>query len=189
MHLLSIFFFFFWALLLPQYHVCCAKLLQACLTLCDPMGRSPPGSSVHGILQARILGWVVMPSSISIKNCYLKSFYPMYFSCIYRSLGFPSISFFFFKSQQPSNSSQVKILGRVLRRREGWHGPLMVSCSAAREGRCHQSSLLRCLQIQGAQGSWLQPTQAHGSWEQGPRLELTGESGGWGWLGGTASLV
>ena len=32
-------------------------------TLCDPMGCSPPGSSVHGILQARILEWVAMPSS------------------------------------------------------------------------------------------------------------------------------
>ena len=33
----------------------CAKLLKSCLTLCDPMDCSPPGSSVHGILQARIL--------------------------------------------------------------------------------------------------------------------------------------
>ena len=33
----------------------CAKLLQSCLTLCDPLDCSPPGSSVHGILQARIL--------------------------------------------------------------------------------------------------------------------------------------
>ena len=33
------------------------------LTLCDPMGCSPPGSSVHGILQARTLEWVAMPSS------------------------------------------------------------------------------------------------------------------------------
>ena len=31
---------------------------QSCLTLCDPMDYSPPGSSVHGILQARILEWV-----------------------------------------------------------------------------------------------------------------------------------
>ena len=30
-----------------------AKLLQSCLTLCDPRDHSPPGSSVHGILQAR----------------------------------------------------------------------------------------------------------------------------------------
>ena len=31
---------------------------QSCLTLCDPMDTSPPGSSVHGILQARILEWI-----------------------------------------------------------------------------------------------------------------------------------
>ena len=31
---------------------------QLCSTLCDPMDYSPPGSSVHGILQARILKWV-----------------------------------------------------------------------------------------------------------------------------------
>ena len=41
----------------------CAKLLQLCSTLCDPMDCSPPGSSVHGILQARMLEWVAMPSS------------------------------------------------------------------------------------------------------------------------------
>ena len=41
----------------------CAKLLQSCLTLCDPMNYSPPGSSVHGIHQARDLKWVAMPSS------------------------------------------------------------------------------------------------------------------------------
>ena len=40
-----------------------AKLLQSCPTLCKPMDCSPPGSSVHGILQARVLEWVVMPSS------------------------------------------------------------------------------------------------------------------------------
>ena len=32
-------------------------------TLCNPMDCSPPGSSVHGILQTRILEWVAMPSS------------------------------------------------------------------------------------------------------------------------------
>ena len=36
---------------------------QSCPTLCDPMDCSPPGSSVHGILQARILKWVAMPFS------------------------------------------------------------------------------------------------------------------------------
>ena len=36
------------------------KVLVTQLCLCDPMDRSPPGSSVHGILQARILEWVVI---------------------------------------------------------------------------------------------------------------------------------
>ena len=34
-----------------------AKSLQSCLTLCDPMDSSLPGSSIHGILQARVLEW------------------------------------------------------------------------------------------------------------------------------------
>ena len=40
-----------------------ATLLQLCPILCDPMDCSPTGSSVHGILQERILEWVTMPSS------------------------------------------------------------------------------------------------------------------------------
>ena len=39
------------------------KSLQSCPTLCDPIDCSPPGFSVHGILQARITEWVAMPSS------------------------------------------------------------------------------------------------------------------------------
>ena len=47
-------------------HADAAKSLQSCLTLCDPMDCSPPGSSVHGILQARILVWVAISSSRGI---------------------------------------------------------------------------------------------------------------------------
>ena len=42
-------------------HMC--SVAKLCLTLCDPMDCGPPGSSVHGILQARILVWVAVPSS------------------------------------------------------------------------------------------------------------------------------
>ena len=58
----------------PPYHiqiaavllVCvCAKSLQSCLTLCDPVDKIPPGSSVHGISQARILDWVAISSRAS----------------------------------------------------------------------------------------------------------------------------
>ena len=40
-----------------------AKLLPSCVTVCKPTDCSPPGSSVHGILQARILEWAAISSS------------------------------------------------------------------------------------------------------------------------------
>ena len=48
---------------LGSYFMWAAQSLQSCLTLCDPMDYSPPGSSVHGILQTRIPEWVVISSS------------------------------------------------------------------------------------------------------------------------------
>ena len=42
---------------------CCCSVSQWWPTLCDPMNCSPPGTSAHGIFQARILGWVAMHSS------------------------------------------------------------------------------------------------------------------------------
>ena len=48
----------------PQSKLTCGVLVaHSCLTHCDPMDCSPPGFSVHGILQARILQWVAMPFS------------------------------------------------------------------------------------------------------------------------------
>ena len=41
----------------------CAKSLRSCLALCDPVDCSPPGSSVHGVLQVRTLQWVAVSSS------------------------------------------------------------------------------------------------------------------------------
>ena len=46
----------FWA-----YNSCASA--QSCPTLCDPMDCSPPGSSVHGVSQARTLEWVAISSS------------------------------------------------------------------------------------------------------------------------------
>ena len=40
-----------------------AKSLQSCLTLCDPIDDSPPGSPIPGILQARTLEWVAISFS------------------------------------------------------------------------------------------------------------------------------
>ena len=44
------------------------KGVQSCSTLCDPMDCSLPGSSVHGIFQARILEWVAFPSPGDLPN-------------------------------------------------------------------------------------------------------------------------
>ena len=46
-----------------------AKSLQSCLILCDPIDGSPPGSCVHGILQARVLEWGAIAFS---KNKHMK---------------------------------------------------------------------------------------------------------------------
>ena len=49
------------------YAAAAAKSLQSCPILCDPIDSSPPGSSVPGILQARILEWV----AISFSNAFM----------------------------------------------------------------------------------------------------------------------
>ena len=43
--------------------ICMCSVTQSCPTVCDPMDCSPPGSSVHGIFQARILEWVAISFS------------------------------------------------------------------------------------------------------------------------------
>ena len=52
--------YWLWSLTHTRVH---AQLLQLCPTLCNTMYCGPPGSSVHGISQARILEWVVISSS------------------------------------------------------------------------------------------------------------------------------
>ena len=47
----------------PHPYLCVCLVIQSCPTLCNPMDCSPPGSSVHGVLQERTLEWVAMPSS------------------------------------------------------------------------------------------------------------------------------
>ena len=48
---------------IPREYLMQMLVTQSCLTLCDPMDCSLPGSSVHEILQARILEWVAIPFS------------------------------------------------------------------------------------------------------------------------------
>ena len=48
--------------------VCVCSVTQSCLTLCDPMDYSPPGSSAHGILQARNWSGLPFPSPGDLPN-------------------------------------------------------------------------------------------------------------------------
>ena len=59
---------------IPKKWITRVKLLQSCLALCDTMDRILPGSSVHRILQARILKWVAMPFS-RVSSCIAGGFF------------------------------------------------------------------------------------------------------------------
>ena len=65
-----------------------ASLLQLCPTLCDPMDHGLPGSSVHGILQARTLEWVAIFFSnkwrITFKNCKSPYCTPIIYNIVYQ---------------------------------------------------------------------------------------------------------
>ena len=49
-----------------------SEVARSCPTLCDPMDCSPPGSSIHGIFQARVLEWGTIAFSCSL-NCFIKN--------------------------------------------------------------------------------------------------------------------
>ena len=55
--------------LCPLSHLSECSVTQSCPTLCDPKDGSPPGSSVHGILQARMPEWLPFPSPSVILGC------------------------------------------------------------------------------------------------------------------------
>ena len=63
--------FVFWELKkLPAAAAAAAKSLQSCPTLCDPIDGSPPGSSIHGIFQARVLEWGAIGENSFAIICY-----------------------------------------------------------------------------------------------------------------------
>ena len=78
----------------------CAQSLQSCPTLCHPMDCSPPGSSVHGILQARILEQVAFPPPGDLPDPGIK---PM-------SLVSPALAGGFFTIETPGKPSEASWL-------------------------------------------------------------------------------
>ena len=78
-----------------------AKVLQSCPTLCDTVDSSPPGYSVHGILQARILEWVANSFSKQNNPSHLHFLHSIKFQTSYHLtnfLGFFSVSHCFLSS-------------------------------------------------------------------------------------------
>ena len=94
-----------------QYLRVLVLVVQLCLTLCDPMDGSPPGSSVHGILQARGLERVAIPFSRDLPRPGIKSRSPALWadslpstvSCIYWVL-------FCINQSRPQNTREKEIL-------------------------------------------------------------------------------
>ena len=66
--------------------LCCAEPLQSCPPLCDPVNCGPPGSSAHGIIQARMLEWVAMLPPGDLPNPGIKPVFPTlaggFFTCL-----------------------------------------------------------------------------------------------------------
>ena len=79
---------------------CCCLAAQSCPTLCDPMDWCQPGSSVHGILEARILGWVAFPSPGGLPHPGIK-------------LESPALAGGFFATE-PSGKSPQRIVGVLI---------------------------------------------------------------------------
>ena len=65
-----------------------SEVAQSCPTLCDPKDCSPPGSSIHGILQARILEWVAISFTNGVNSSWV------YFDHLALYLQFVPCSFF-----------------------------------------------------------------------------------------------
>ena len=92
----------------PNSHRCvCAKSLQSCLTLCNPMDCSLPGSPVHGILQARILEWVAI--SFSRGSSWPKTYYVMV------------QLFLFYRREESSGISNVSESKLLVGVKTGWN--------------------------------------------------------------------
>ena len=77
---------------LSNFFVVCL-VTKSCPTLCDPMDCSPPGSSIHGISQARILEWIAILFSMGSSQC-------KYWTCV------SSLADGIFTSKPPGNPKQ-----------------------------------------------------------------------------------
>ena len=108
-----------------------SEVAQSCPTLCDPMDCSLPGSSVHGIFQARILGWV--PISFSRRSSWSRDW-----TWVSHFVGRP-FTVWATREIQQLKSSEICIVVPYKRRRH-WH-PTLVLLPGKSHGR---RSLVGC---------------------------------------------
>ena len=73
---------------------------QSCPTLCDPIDCSPPGSSVHGIPQARILEWLPFPSPGGLPDSGIKS-------------GSPTLQADYLPSEPPEKPMKITVCAQL----------------------------------------------------------------------------
>ena len=78
---------------------------QSCPTLCNPMDCSPPGSSVHGIFQARILEWVAISYSRGFSDPWMEP----------TSLVSPPLAGMFFNTEPPGKPLKNSILTEIIK--------------------------------------------------------------------------
>ena len=107
-------------------------------TLCDPMDHSPPGSSVHGILQARILEWVAMPSPGDLPDPEIKP----------ETLMSPALTGRFFNTSTTWKGTPKHSLWRIQARRptlSDLHTTMEPGCPPPQKGDGERFKGSRCL--------------------------------------------
>ena len=142
-----------------------AKLLQLCLTLCNPLDCSPPGSSVHGILQARVLEWGAIDLSFlefnKMESCRMPvTLFAFLFFATCRSLSSPKLG-----------TGRDAGFGFSVHIPSGLPGGLAYSC--------HEEPQVPSLEAGSSPGSGRSPGGGHGNPSQCSCLENPMDRGAW----------
>ena len=134
---------------------CCCLVTQSCLILCNPVDLSPPGSSVHGISQAKVLEWVAISFSRGSSQPRDGGWVPCIVS--YQGSPFKYVSMCFLKSLANFNNSYLQVITR------GSDGRLISGLEdLLEEGMATHSSILawRIPMDRGAWGLWSMGSQS-----------------------------
>ena len=112
----------------------CVLVTQLCPTLCDPMDYSPPGFSVHGILQARILEWIAIPFSRVTSQPRVKPWSPALqaSSLPFELQGSPCLNLTLYRYMY---KLKLQYFGHLMRTTDSFEKTLMLGKIEGRRGR------------------------------------------------------